>query len=237
MQSECVGKYRSVVFHSRCTVMRVICLMWSFVFANESWRWGTGEKGAGEKNAIVSKWFGIKARQESESRKSKAGKASDKLRGWKEVGKKWRKINPGAERSRGWKKIQEDIREGWGSEGGLFDLDWWYLISTVITIPMALHVPVLISLLHSGNASLVHQYLNLQERGFWHSKKHIKPKHWTQWKRENKEPQTENTGSALPRVLSVHLEVLVCRLLVFLNISYQVSESEKTVLQLAPGHQ
>lgn len=31
--------------------------------------------------------------------------------------------------------------------------------------------------------------------------------------------------------------VLVCRLLVFMNISYEVSELEKTVLQLAPGHQ
>lgn len=41
------------------------------------------------------------------------------------------------------KKIQEDKREGWGSDGELFDLDWWYLISTVITIPMAMAFPFL----------------------------------------------------------------------------------------------
>lgn len=68
-------------------------------------------------------------------------------------------------------KIQEDEREGWGSEVGLFDLDWWYLISTVITIPMAPRIPALISILHSGNESMgmsspTNTWI-LQEREFW----------------------------------------------------------------------
>lgn len=142
-------------------------------------------------------------------------------------------------------KIQ-DKREGWGSEGGLFDLDWWYLISTVITIPMAPLVPALISMLHSGNESRVYQYLNL-------AGKRLSAFQEANWNIQyNEREKTENHRWRIQGLLYQGFWVcfwrwwwcvcvrgggsVSCLDLWTLILRQWVRDAENTVFQLGPGH-